>query len=158
MIARARKELAADGAKASTIRHELWADMRYRGQSYEIEVKAGPDFIADFHAAHRRTFGHAAPDARVEAVNLRLRAYAAGPPIAPARIEAPAQPPEPIKRMRTLVGRSYRDVPVYARDSIAPDARLSGPLIVVELSATAYVSPEFDLRCDDYGNLHMELR
>ena len=159
MVARARKELTADGAKAADIRHELWADMRYRGQSYEIEVKLGPDFIADFHAAHRRTFGHSTPDAPVEAVNLRLRAYAAAPPIAPARVESSAAAsPEPIKHARALVGHSYRDVPVFSRDSIGPDTRLAGPLVVVELSATAYVAPEFDLRCDDYGNLHMEMR
>jgi N-methylhydantoinase A len=158
LIARARSELIADGAKAADIRHELWADMRYRGQSYEIEVKLGPDFIADFHAAHRRTFGHSAPAAAVEAVNLRLRAYAAGPPISPARIEKPSGAPVPLKRARVLVGHSHREVPVFSRDSIGPDARLSGPLIVVELSATAYVAPEFDLRRDDHGNLHLEAR
>jgi len=26
------------------------------------------------------------------------------------------------------------------------------------LSSTAYVSPEFSLQCDDYGNLHLEAR
>ncbi|HJU27708.1 MAG TPA: hydantoinase/oxoprolinase family protein, partial [Candidatus Binataceae bacterium] len=157
MISRARKELIADGAKPRAIRHELWADMRYRGQSYEIEVRLGPDFIADFHSAHRRTFGHAAPDAPVEAVNLRLRAYASGPAIAPERIGA-SHAPAPLKQASVLVGHSYRDVPVFARDAIGPDTRLSGPLVVVELSATAYVAPEFDLRCDDYGNLHLEAR
>ena len=50
--------------------------MRYRGQSYEIEVALTPRFIADFHGAHRRTFGHCAPGSPVEVVNLRLRASA----------------------------------------------------------------------------------
>jgi N-methylhydantoinase A len=158
MIARARGELAADGAKPANIRHELWVDMRYRGQSYEIEVKLGPEFIADFHEAHRRTFGHSSPESIVEVVNLRLRSYAAGPSITPARLEKPETQPEPLKRARVLVDGSYRDVPVFSRDTIGPDTRLTGPLIVIELSATAYVTPEFDLRCDDYGNLHLETR
>ena len=74
MVARARKELIARRRHALGDPVQMRADMRYRGQSYEIEVPLSPRFIADFHEAHRRTFGYAAPDAAVEAVNLRLRA------------------------------------------------------------------------------------
>ena len=73
--ARAR-ELRAEGASAKRIRHELWAELRYRGQSYEIEVPLTPGYIADFHAAHQRAFGHSAPEAPVEVVSLRIRASA----------------------------------------------------------------------------------
>jgi hypothetical protein len=45
---------------------------------------------------------------------------------------------------------------VFARDSLGAGARLRGPTIVVELSATVYVAPEYTLRVDDYGNLHVE--
>lgn len=158
MVARARADLLAQGAAPAVIRHELRADMRYRGQSYEIEVRLGPRFIADFHNAHRRTFGHAAPEAAVEVVNLRLRSYAAGSDLAPARLKRASAAPALLKRARVAVGAAYRDVPVYARDTLGAGVRLKGPLIVVELSATAYVAPEFDLRADDYGNLHLEAR
>jgi N-methylhydantoinase A len=158
MIARAGAELAANGATPTKMRHELWADMRYLGQSYEIETQLGRRFIADFHAAHQRTFGHSAPAAPVEVVNLRLRSYAAGPPIAPVRVKSSSAKPEVISKTRVLVGSAYRNVPVYVREVLGAGARLRGPLIVVELSATAYVSPEFELRCDDYGNLHLEAR
>jgi N-methylhydantoinase A len=157
MIARARAELLNDGAPAGAIRNELWADMRYRGQSYELEVKLGPSFVDDFHQAHRRTFGHSAAHAGVEVVNLRLRAHAAGPPLAPERLARRANPVA-LGRTRVLVGSSYRVVPMYERDALGADVRLNGPMIVVELSSTTYISPEFSLRCDYYGNLHLELR
>jgi N-methylhydantoinase A len=155
MIARARAELLGDGARASAIQNELWADMRYGGQSYELEIKLGPHFVNEFHEAHRRMFGHSAAHAAVEVVNLRLRAYAAGPAIAPPRLARRANP-QPLSRTRVLAGASYRSVPVFERDAIGAGARLNGPLIIVELSSTAYVSPDFSLRCDDYGNLHLE--
>jgi N-methylhydantoinase A len=158
MIAQARKELIADGAKPAEIRDELRADMRYRGQSYEIEVALGPRFIADFHEAHRRTFGHAAPEAVVEVVNLRLRSHAAASAITPERMADGSKKPDPLKQARVIADDRYREVPVYARETIGAGARLRGPLLVVELSATTYVAPEFDLRCDDYGNLHLEAR
>jgi len=31
-----------------------------------------------------------------------------------------------------------------------------GPIVVVELSSTAYVAPEFTMRVDDFGNLQLE--
>jgi len=157
MVARARKELVDDGASAAAIQNELWAEMRYRGQSYELEVKLGPRFVDEFHEAHRRMFGHSAAHAAVEVVNLRLRAYAPGPSMAPPRL-TPRANPLPLSRTRVLVGSSYRTVPVYEREALGAGVRLNGPMIVVELSSTAYVSPEFSLQCDDYGNLHLEAR
>jgi len=44
LIRRAHAELRAEGSRA--IRHELWLDMRYRGQSYELEIALTPRFVA----------------------------------------------------------------------------------------------------------------
>jgi N-methylhydantoinase A len=140
------------------MKHELFVDMRYRGQSYELEVALTPRFAADFHAAHRRTFGHSAPGAAIEAVNLRLRSSAAGPPISPHKVARTRKAPAPLSRIETLVGAAVKRVPVYSRDAIGAGVTMTGPLIVVELSSTAYVAPEFSIRADDFGNLHLELR
>jgi N-methylhydantoinase A/oxoprolinase/acetone carboxylase beta subunit len=156
MVTRARRELAAEGARRAQIRSELFADVRYRGQSYEIEVRLSPRFAADFHAAHRRIFGHAAPEAAVEVVNLRLRATAPGAAAAPERLGRSARQPSPTRRVQVVAGGRTRAVPVFARDTIGAGARIRGPAIVVELSATAYVAPEFTLHADGFGNLHLE--
>jgi N-methylhydantoinase A/oxoprolinase/acetone carboxylase beta subunit len=156
MVTRARRELAAEGARPAQIRIELFADARYRGQSYEIEVRLTSRFAADFHAAHRRTFGYAAPEAAVEVVNLRLRATAPGIAVALERLARSSVRPSPSRRIQVVAGGRARAVPVYARDAIGAGARIHGPAIVVELSATAYVAPEFTLRADGFGNLHLE--
>jgi N-methylhydantoinase A/oxoprolinase/acetone carboxylase beta subunit len=156
LIARAGAELRAQGAAPASIKYDLRADIRYRGQSYEIEVKLGPRFIADFHAAHRRTFGHSSPASPVEVVNIRLRASASGPAVAPGRLKRASVKPSPISRADVLVGARQRRVPVYAREEFGAGTRLRGPAIVVELSATAYVAPDFTLRADGFGNLHLE--
>jgi len=156
LIARARYELAGEGAPRSAFAVEVRLDMRYRGQSYELEVPLTRNFTAAFHAAHRRTFGHSAAEAAVEVVNLRLRASAADKP--PSLVKIPRQrgSAAPLARAQVLVGRRQRRAPVFARDSLGAGARIHGPAIVVELSATAYVAPGFTLRVDDYGNLHLE--
>src|SRR5260370_16389972 len=136
MVARARAELVKEGASPSTIRHELWADMRYRGQSYEIEVRLGPRFVADFHAAHHRTFGHSAPDAAVEVVNLRLRAEASGPMAVPKRLRRVSRKLSPASRATVLVADPRRPGPANARAPSGARTRLAGPMVITELSAT----------------------
>lgn len=154
LIRKARAELAAEAARA--IRHQLWADMRYRGQSYELEVELTPRFIADFHSTHRRTFGHSSETTPVEVVNLRIRAMGGESPIKPKRVARSAGKPTPVSSARVLVGGRERPVPIYDRDSLGAGARLRGPVVIVELSSTAYVAPEFTLRIDDFGNLQLE--
>jgi N-methylhydantoinase A/oxoprolinase/acetone carboxylase beta subunit len=156
LVRRARAELEADGGRA--IRHELWVDMRYRGQSYELEIALSPRFIADFHSTHQRTFGHSSPGAAVEVVNIRIRATAAESSARPKRIARSIRVPAPISRAKTIVGDRERIVPTYDRETIGAGARIKGPIVVVELSSTAYVAPEFTLRADDFGNLHLEVR
>ena len=156
MIARAREELVAQGVEPKRIETEIRADMRYRGQSYEIEVALTPSFIADFHAAHLRRFGHAAPEAAVEVVNLRLRAHASEFVPSPERVTRTRGKPHPIRRATVLLDKSPRAIPVYSRDDLGAGTRLHGPMIVVEMSATGYVAPEWSIRVDDFGNLHLE--
>jgi N-methylhydantoinase A len=156
LIARAKRELLAEGGKASAFEAQVRLDMRYLGQSYELEVPLDANFKSAFHAAHHRTFGHSAPEASVEVVNLRLRASAADSPPPIAKIPRQRGTAAPIAHCDVLVGSRERRTPVYARDSLGAGARIRGPAIVVELSATAYVAPEFTMRVDDYGNLHLE--
>ncbi len=158
MTRRAIRELSTEGISRSQIEHELFADMRYRGQSYELEVALTPRFIEEFHSAHQKTFGHSTPDSPVEVVNLRLRSSASGPSVAPRKIGKNAKSPGPVAHIDTLVGDKVHRVQVYSRDDLGAGVKLAGPLIVVELSSTTYVAPEFAMRVDDFGNLHLERR
>jgi N-methylhydantoinase A len=57
------------------------ADCRYRGQSHELRlnVDAGEDLAAAFHAAHEQAYGYAMPGEPVEVVTVR--AVATGRPV-----------------------------------------------------------------------------
>ena len=72
----ARAWLADVGEPGAVGAIQISADMRYRGQSYEIEVpleRIDVDTIAAaFHARHRAVFDHADEAAPIEVVNLRL--------------------------------------------------------------------------------------
>jgi len=149
---RAEEEFRAEGLSGVSIRS---ADLRYAGQGYELNVAAGLGMAADFHAAHRRRYGHADENRKVEVVNLRVRMVAAT-----EEINLPRKSPDGpdcghavVKKKPVMFGDTWLDVPVFGRDLLSPGNRFVGPAIVHEYSATTVVPPESRVEVDDYSNL-----
>src|SRR5262249_27856654 len=65
--------------------------MRYRGQSFEIEIPMAAslptlaNLARDFDASHRQRYGYARPGRAIEIVNLNLEAHRPGPRLPQAR-------------------------------------------------------------------------
>ena len=55
------------------------ADLRYRGQSFELTVPLGPDLPSRFHAAHAERYGHADRGRPIELVAVRTAELRPGP-------------------------------------------------------------------------------
>src|SRR5439155_3871909 len=62
---RALARLREQGIGAARVRFQLFADLRYRGQSHEITIPYGPLMARGFEAEHRRRYGHVRPRAPV---------------------------------------------------------------------------------------------
>ncbi|MBJ3778553.1 hydantoinase/oxoprolinase family protein [Acuticoccus mangrovi] len=137
----------------------LSADMRYLGQSYEIETLLDPAALtpqsvsAAFHAEHRRLYGHAEKDAAVQLVNLRL--VVSGATAKPRIRELPPAegPVRPMKHVTAFFDAKAHDVPVYARADLRPGHRLSSPAIIGQDDTTTVIPPRFDVVVDRFGNL-----
>jgi N-methylhydantoinase A len=138
------------------------ADMRYRGQSYEIEtpldaaaVESGDTaaILAAFHAEHERIFGHADPRAVVQLVNLRLVISGSTPKPAVRRIARATSPASPLKVVAAWFDGTEHQTPVYARAGLYAGQRIAAPAILGQDDTTTVVPPGFVIEVDDYGNL-----
>ncbi len=70
-------------------RHERSLSMRYRGQSFELEVKdTTGDLAAKFHQAHRERYGYAQEENEIEIVSARLRSLGLVPKLPVTKIPA----------------------------------------------------------------------
>jgi N-methylhydantoinase A len=68
--------LRAEGFGYRKQRHERSLAMRYRGQSFELEVTQTSGTIVEaFHRAHRERYGYAQEQSQVEIVSARLRSF-----------------------------------------------------------------------------------
>ena len=88
--ARPRRSWAPEDAAV-----RVTAELRYRGQAFELAVDAGeepdPDRLREaFHAAHEEAYGFRDPEGEVELVTLRATATEPGPDVDPAAAGAAA--------------------------------------------------------------------
>jgi N-methylhydantoinase A len=150
----ARREFGAYERPWSDVRCRREMDMRYAGQAYEISVPCDgmpvASIVEAFHEAHQARYGHAVRDQDVEVVGYRLIA-AAPSPLRGVR-SAPADSPATISsKPGGTAAAGY-----HARYAIEAGARLAGPCVVEEPTATTYVPEGWSARADRLGNLVLE--
>jgi N-methylhydantoinase A len=142
------------------------ADMRYLGQSFEIEVPLQLDWIvagdrdriaAAFHAEHDRLYGHSAPETPAHVVSLRMVVVGASPqPMVPAQPQR-AVSPKPVKQIEIYLDGAWHTVPLYRRADLGHGHRLAGPCVVAQEDTTICLPEGFTGAVDAYGNILLTL-
>jgi N-methylhydantoinase A/oxoprolinase/acetone carboxylase beta subunit len=67
--------------EAGDLPAEGTADLRYRGQSFELSVPLQPELAAAFHRAHEERYGYADEAREIELVAVRTAEVVAGPDV-----------------------------------------------------------------------------
>jgi N-methylhydantoinase A len=142
------------------------SDMRYQGQSYEIETildataiaRGNLDGITEaFHRRHEEVYDHADREAAVQVINLRLVIVGQSPkPHFPRAAEIPA-PATPSAHWRIYRDGAERDVPVFARAELRAGQYFAAPAVVTQSDCTSCIPRGFRGRVDAYGNLILTL-
>jgi N-methylhydantoinase A len=146
---RARSALRGEGFRRCDVIKTV--DVRYRGQSYEINLPFTAQLAAAFHAAHRRLYGYVDHARPIEVINVRLLASGRG-----ARPRAVPFRPGRSSRAETQrvrwAGR-WLTTPALQRSQLASGTSRRGPALIVELSATTFVPPGWRATVHRTGHL-----
>jgi N-methylhydantoinase A len=132
------------------------ADLRYRGQSFELTVDAGEaaSLARRFHEAHERRYGYRMEEEPVELVNVRVTATLA--------VEKPELTEESLEgdgragRRRASFDGGWAEVDVLDRTRMGAGAGVAGPALVELPEATCVVAPGWAGRIDEAGSLVLE--
>jgi N-methylhydantoinase A len=135
------------------------ADLRYRGQSFELTVDASEagDLAERFHEAHERRYGYRMDGEPVEVVCVRVVALVPAEASRPSA-ESAAFEASPAEIRSANFGGEWIDATVLAGESLARGARVEGPAVVELAEATCVVPPEWTGTVDDTGALVLERR
>lgn len=143
------------------------ADMRYRGQSYEVSVpvfalQTEADIAAlakRFHDAHRRRYGHMAESEAVEIVNFQVTAVGEIPKPQLQEVAPTGQAPTPdATRAAYFSPDDAIQVPVFRRSTLAAGAAIVGPAIIEEQTSTVVLYPGQSAHIDGYFNIEIAPR
>ncbi|HEV2706966.1 MAG TPA: hydantoinase/oxoprolinase family protein [Pyrinomonadaceae bacterium] len=162
----AREALRREGFAANGQRHERSVNARYKGQSFELEIKAGTggdedELAARFHRAHEARYGYAQEDKVVEIVSARLRSTGIVESFDvdettrdDARRSRRQAAPHTTATVRFAEGEL--ETAVYRREALTEGARLVSPCVVAEYSSTTLVPPGAHAHVERSGNLIIE--
>jgi N-methylhydantoinase A len=157
-----RLEFAEDGIDATLMAAERQLDLRYTGQAHEITIVVAPGvdsmtIIAQFESAFEREFGRRDSGKTVELVNLRV--------VGSVAVNAPAFPlltpggdtAPPEMRAITVDGGTV-SAKVLLRALLPVGARVAGPAVIEEMTATTYLPPDWALEVGSHGELILARR
>ena len=158
--------LAQEGIEEKEVANKRSFDMRYVGQSYELEIPvpgnglAPSDLekIADaFHSQHERSYGHSTKDEPIEIVNVKMTAIGRLPRAKPKGVKQGGRSPDSAlrKNARVFFGEEgdFVNANVYDRYRLMWGNVVEGPAIVEDRDATTVVHPGYKAEVDSYGNL-----
>ncbi len=149
------------------VRVRRLADLRYRGQAFELTVPMADRPLTQegiaaachlFEEEHERAYGHRLDSGRIEFVTLRV--------IASFDADRPDLAVRPATRNGSGGGHTRPayfgdggaliETPVIERSGLDETAA-EGPLIIEEYDATTVVPPDCSVRLDPSGNMIVEL-
>lgn len=159
-----REELRAAGHPARAIEVETFLDLRYTGQSFEIQIEdqATARLEAAFHRRHEQLYGYALPHCTVELVCLRARASVRRAEPDTKRPRSRRAPAAAVLGERRIAFPSVEqpgarprwvNTPVIERARLAPGHRVAGPATIEEFSGTTTVPPDWEARVTSGGHL-----
>jgi N-methylhydantoinase A len=149
-----RAALQAEGVAAGEIQVSHSLDLRYRGQSYTLNVPWSDPHTAStaFHQLHARRYGHDL-DLPVELVNLRVGLHGTANALV-LRSRPPGKAASPYATV-PLHGVNA-PVPVWSREALGAGQQLTGPALITETVSTTWLAPGWQGEVDTVGNLVLD--
>jgi N-methylhydantoinase A len=153
-----RKQMSAEGFSGGAVQIHRSLDLRYVGQSYELNVPLAGDFISAFHRAHEKRYGYFNRARACEVVNVRARFTGRTPKPTVPKVKPGGPKPAAALISKTPVffhGRRNLAA-IYDRSRLHAGNRIPGPAIVTEYSATTLIPPDWSARVDRNGNIILD--
>jgi N-methylhydantoinase A len=180
MEARGKAQLLAQHVSEANIRLIRSADLRYEGQSYELNTPVPSNdsltattvsqLIDTFHKLHYQVYAYGAVDEKVEFINLRVTAIGLAPEVklgagqrdltGTLRENLPGLADKAAKNRRPVYffEHGFVETLILDRAKLLPGATFAGPCLVEEIASTTVVPPGARGWVDEYGSLIIEWR
>ena len=160
------RQLKEENVKDEDIFIEWSADLRYEGQSWELNTPIQrssalgalefQEILSHFHFLHHQVYSYSEPKEQLEFINLRVKAIGRNPALT---LPKESKSPTPLttalkeKRLIYLKDKGFMEIPVYERDRFGGGTGIPGPCLIEETISTALIPSGWIGAVDEYKNI-----
>ncbi|MDP6942407.1 MAG: hydantoinase/oxoprolinase family protein, partial [Planctomycetota bacterium] len=159
LLKKANQELHSEGLPKRKIKIQKILELRSMGQAAVFAVPEGPHVFKRFHAAHQQRFGYARKSEKVILVSIRVQADGPKPKFLEKKRCRIYSPKVLEKRMAAFPEEGShrpRKTDWFRREELRHGARISGPAVIAEYSATTIVPPGWRAQVDSWNCLSLK--
>ncbi|MGD9850977.1 MAG: hydantoinase/oxoprolinase family protein [Nitrospirales bacterium] len=159
LVCRGEEDLKREGIHPEQAILTRTVDVRYVGQSFELEVPLIPQFRKEFDRVHQDRYGYGQPESLIEIVNVRVRATGrVTPPIMSTQPSGPSNPiAAKLDERPVVMAEGIQQVPHYQGNQLRPGHEVPGPAILVMDDTTVYLGPGDYAKIDVYSNILIDI-
>lgn len=143
----ALKYIPKFGMPLEDFKLELFLDLRYKGQGFELTIPYKENYLKNFEEEHYRQFGYTLSGFPIEVVNVRVRLK--GNSLVNSWKVIPQKRNFSSFVTKVFTEKSLVEVPVISWDSLKIGETLKGPLLVWEDFTTLWVEENFKVIVED---------
>ncbi len=149
--------LSEEGVPAAEILRLRSVDLRYRGQSYTLNVPWQDKESSErmFHQLHEQRYGHQLPQP-VELVTARVKLTGKPPKITLTHAGSASDQSRSCEVRKVVLPGIDGEVSIYSRETLREGKTIAGPALITETVSTTYLAAHWKCCCDAYGNLLLE--
>jgi len=160
------QQLKEENVKGEDIHIEWSADLRYEGQSWELNtpiernLKLDPrefgTILSRFHSLHHQVYSYSEPNETIEFINLRVKAIGRNPRLTlPKEKEVRTPLKRALKQKRPIYfeDKGFIEIPIYERYRLGCGTKIPGPCLIEEIISTTLIPSEWTGVVDEYKNI-----
>jgi N-methylhydantoinase A len=156
----ADEELWKAGVPTKRFKHSRFAQCRYEGQTWDIDVpvngKIDPKELLAiakrFHQMHfeEHTFDRKEEDVMISSLRVRSRALLSKPPM--QKLAGTTQAPRASGHRQAYFGNGFVKTALFDGPSMRAGQSIKGPAIIEEPFTTIVIPPKWNVKLDKFGN------
>jgi N-methylhydantoinase A len=159
IVTRGIQEVKKQGIPEDHIEIQRSLDIRYVGQSFELNIPFSNNFLEIFHETHSSTYGYSYSDKLIEIVNIRLKAIGKVPSIC-----LYSDNDLPINKNTTeanlipvVMKEGIEFIPLYIYEQLSSGTSFEGPALIVSTDTTILVNHMDRITVDAQQNLLIDI-
>ena len=155
LVRQGEEDLLREGVSPEQAVIAPTVDVRYVGQSFDLNVPLNPQFRQEFDRIHQERYGYCQENAPIEIVNVRVRAIGQVTPPSLTAISLGSTDATSAKgeERPVVLSHGIQSVPHYWGNRLRPGHEVSGPAILVLDDTTVYLGPDDHAKVDAYSNI-----